>query len=204
MLRVLGKWATSVFRPVLVNLLTALFLFAFAVVFKTDILQLFGLDRAEGYPIVCTAEMYRADDDEGTWLDFYIINISGNNFDEREDLENLLAQKSPDPSLDLSPDISFTVSKRADSFKMTDEMINVARDFNDGKGEASTSLSDDRKTATIRIDEIGPYSVLKATLAFEGYSLVGDGRGFVALMPIKSRETVFEQCYTVRKRGALR
>ena len=203
MRRILGEWATVVFRPVVVNLLTAFFLFAFAVAFKTDILQLFGLDRVEGYPIACAAEMYRAPDSEDeVWLDFFLINNSGDWFDTRIDLADRLKKVSPDPDLVLSPDIRFTVKERlgAQRFRKTEEMELAAAAFNRGKGEAKVSLADDGKTVIIRLNRIGPYNVLRATVAIEGYRKnLGDERGLVPAIPIQSRDTVFERCYTVNE-----
>jgi hypothetical protein len=193
-------FALAVLRPVAINLLTGFVLFVVALAFKSDILRLFGLDRAHGYPIVCAAEMYQAPEgNRKVRLDFYLINNSGTWFDERIDLVERLAEKNPDADLDLSPDIQFTVNARlADGFSQTEEMDRATDAFNKGKGEAHTSISDDGRTVSIQLVRIAPYSVLKATVALEGYSYdLGDDRGLVPLLPIERRDTVFERCYTV-------
>jgi len=200
MRRVLREWATAVFRPVSINLLSAFFLFAFAVAFRADILGLFGLDRVEGYPIVCAAELYRPPGGEDeVWLDFFLVNSSGDRFDEHIDLIDELKEKNSNPDLDLSPDIHFTVNDAlAQGFRKTVKMDQAAASFNRGKGEVTASLTDDRKTVIIRLDEIGPYNVLKTTVAIEGYDPnIGEERGFVPFIPIQNRENVFERCYTV-------
>lgn len=194
------EWVKEVIRPVVINLLTAVLLFIAAVVYKTNVLQLFGLDRVEGYPIVCAAEMYQApDDSDGIWLDFYLINNSGNQFDTRSDLINRLKGLSPDPDLKLLPDIQLTINEGvADRFRITDKMKQAAVAFNHGKGEATVNLANDSKTVIIRVRKIGPYNALKATVAIDGFRRnLGKNRGLVPSIPIENRDSVFERCYTV-------
>ena len=163
-------------------------------------MRLFGVDRVEGYPIVCAAEMYSAPDgNDGVWLDFFLINNSGAWFDSRIDLTDRLKMLIPDPDLALSPDIRFTVEELlAERFRTTDEMEQAAAAFNRGKGEATVSFADDGKAVIIHFNSIGPYNVLKVTVAIDGFEVViGEDRGLVPLIPIGNLDAVFERCYTV-------
>ena len=199
MRHILRVAAVEIFRPVFVNLLTAAFLFTFAVVLKSEILKLFGLDDARGYSITCAAEMYQSPNGaDEVWLDFFLVNSSGTLFEKRSELIKHLKEESPDPDLDLSPDIHLALNDSRFRFRTTVEMDQASAAFNHGKGELKTSIQNNAQSMTIHLNEISPYNLLKTTVVIDGYRFpLGDKRGLATMIPIHKRKKVFEYCYTI-------
>ena len=100
---------------------------------------------------------------------------------------------------ELKADSRFTVMEGGpERFRTTAEMKQVAAAFNRGKGEATVSFANDGKAVIIHLNSIGPYNVLKVTVAIDGFEdILGEDRGLVPLMPIENLDAVFERCYTV-------
>jgi len=144
----------DVYRPLLVNILSALILFSAAFFFKPPLYRLFRAPEKD-YPIYCIAEPFK-DANGFMAVDVFIINREAERF-TRESLEHLLIDES-----NQGPDLELRWRR---GFKGRIVEIDKNEEFNKGKGRIHPVRPTDGDTTwRIEIDELEGKALVKVVV----------------------------------------
>jgi hypothetical protein len=150
----------GVFVPVFINLTTALLLFVIVAIFRDQIYErLRSTPKTEGFPITCLAEGYNNEKGE-VLADVFIINRTGDSYDERK-LVELLRRNSSDQEKNFDPAIRLKwIASPAEITVTEDAQYNA----NKGRVQIDTP-GDGGRNWTIHVAQISDRAILKLIVA---------------------------------------
>jgi len=146
----------KIFRPVIVNLLTASLIFLAVVIFKDSLYDYFAPhSQSKDWPIYCVVEP-EVGDDRPVAAELFVINLTNTRY-EASQLDTLATQQSPERGKKLTPIIEVAM-KNGEEGVISD--IQPDGEFNREKGSAGI-IKVDPGHWQIRLDEIGKGKMLK-------------------------------------------
>jgi hypothetical protein len=152
-----------VLRPVLVSVLTACVLFLLASIFKPKIYELFAPPmRVKAYPLICYAEPVDIGEEGKRRVEFYVVNLHGDEY-TRDELNQMLRTLSPDDR-PLSADVRLSMKGNGGTI---DSAVSESA-FNVGKGSVGVQRSDDARSVELRFERIAQRAIVRVDLYFSG------------------------------------
>jgi hypothetical protein len=146
----------KIFRPVIVNLLTASLIFLAVVIFKDTLYDYFApRSQSNDWPIYCVVEP-EVGDDKPVTAELFVINLTNTRYDASQ-LETLATQQSPERGKKLTPIIE--VAMKAGEEKFISD-IQPDNEYNKEKGSAGI-IKVDPSHWQIRLDVIEKGKMLK-------------------------------------------
>ena len=146
----------KIFRPVIVNLLTASIIFLAVVIFKDNLYDYFAPhSQSHDWPIYCVVEP-EVGDDKPVKAELFVINLTNTRYAAYE-LDSLATQQSPERGKKLTPIIEIAM-KAGEEQSISD--IQPDSEFNKEKGSAGI-IKVDPSHWQIRLDEIKEGKMLK-------------------------------------------
>lgn len=146
----------KIFRPVIVNLLTASLIFLAVVIFKDTLYDYFAPhSQSNDWPIYCVVEP-EVGTDKPVTAELFVINLTNTKY-EASQLDALATQQSPERGKKLTPIIEVLMKSGEEKF-ISD--IQPDSEFNKEKGSAGI-IKVDPSHWQIRLDEIGKGKMLK-------------------------------------------
>ncbi len=170
----------KIFRPVIVNLLTASLIFVVAVVFRDPIYNYFAPQpQAKDWPIYCVIEPEVSKGGPVT-ADLFVMNLTGKKY-LGSDLDSLARQQSPPNGKELSPVIEIDMKDNVADKAISN--IKADDDFNREKGSASVKQVSPAHWQ-IRLNEIKEGKILKFVIQTTEERPISS-RGSFETLPIK-------------------
>lgn len=146
----------KIFRPVIVNLLTASLIFLAVVIFKDALYDYFAPhSQSKDWPIYCVVEP-EVGDDKPVKAELFVINLTNTKYDASQ-LDTLATQQSPERGKKLTPIIEVAMKSGEEEF-ISD--IQSDGEYNKEKGSAGITKVDPSRWQ-IRLDEIKEGKMLK-------------------------------------------
>ena len=188
--RVLRKtfqdWEREILRPVIASLLTATVVFVVALMNEQFRAFVFG-SWIEDYPLVCRAEAFTTP--AGTLgVDFFVINTSNSEY-SRDGLVGFLRSQGLD-TRSSGPDVRLTFWRDIGVIATAEE----DHDFNLEKGRLRIIVSEDKRAATVVIEQIDAWAILKVILAIDGITSLPENRATDNAVPFTIDEYL-NACY---------
>jgi hypothetical protein len=174
-----SSMGSTIIAPLLVNLLSALVLFASAIVLQDPILRALHLTGRDGYPLFCTLDPYNpCIGQDSLRVDVLLVNLRDREL-YREDLIESLTDKRTNDAAPM-PDV---VIEANDGIHFTRAVGDSG--FNGDKATMTVRLTESGRRCRLEIVRIGPEAVLKYTLATD--ALLRIKRDAKASLPMEVR-----------------